>query len=182
MGARPQVDAHCRHSGLRPRKGQTGDLNEIRDVTGHSDALCRAPGMLQGSAVPLGDTAARLPLLSWQYISPAPNPLRELSPHGETHTGLPGSIFPCFFLLSKASLKLSLPFPGFLPANANMYLFALLLPFALKRCLGICLLLEETTLAPVGFMPAGGGAMGKPKPLTPNPFAGSLTPSIPNQQ
>lgn len=123
----------------------TGDLSEIPDVTGHGDALCRAPGMLQGSAVPSEDTAAHPPLLSWQYISPAPNPLCELSPRGETCTGLASSIFPCFFPLSKASLKLSLPFPGFLPANANMYLFALLLPFALKCCLGICLLLEETT-------------------------------------
>ena len=159
-----------------------GDLNEIPKVTGHGDALRRAPGMLQGSTVPSEDTGAHLPPLSWQYISPAPNALCELSPHGETYMRLTGSIFPCLFLFFKASLKLSLPFPGFLPANANMYLFALLLPFALKHCLGICLLSEETTEALVGFMPAGGGAMGKPKPLTPNPFDGSLTPSILNQQ
>jgi len=36
--------------------------------------------------------------------------------------------------------------------------------------------------APAGFTPAGGGAMGKPKPCTPNPFAGSLTPSVRHQQ
>lgn len=125
--------------------GLTGDLGENPDVTGRGDVLCRAPGTLQGSAAPSEDTGARLPPLSRQYISLALNPLCELSPRGETHARLAGNIFPCFFLFSKASLKLSLPFPGFLPANANMYLFALLLPFALKRCLGICLLSEETT-------------------------------------
>lgn len=89
-----------------------GDLGKNPDVTGHGDALRRAPGMLQGLAIPSEDTGARLPLLSWQYISPAPNPLCELSPRGETHPRLAGGIFPWFFLFFKANLKLFLPFPG----------------------------------------------------------------------
>lgn len=92
--------------------------------------------MLQGAGPIRGHE-----LLLQQYISAAPNLLCQLSLPGETHTRLSGSIFPwiCCFLF-QSSLKLSVAFSELLPTNANMYLFVLLLPFALERCLGICLL------------------------------------------
>lgn len=130
--------------------------------------------MLQGAGPIRGHK-----LLSQQYVSPAPHLLCQLSHPGETHTRLSGSIFPWFLLgFFQSSLKLSVPFPGLLPINANMYLFVLLLPFALERCLGIRLLSEEAT-APLGFKPAGGGAIGKPKP---SPRTLLLSPFRLNQQ
>lgn len=80
-------------------------------------------------------------LLSWQYISAAPNLPCQLSPPGKTHTRLSGSISPSFLLgFFQSSLKLSVAFLELLLTNANMNLFVLLLPFALECCLGIRLL------------------------------------------